>query len=675
MPRDSAGNYNLVSGNPVQSGEVISSSWANNTLNDVAVALSDSLDRNGRGGMLAPFRFSDGTNLLPGAAWVNETSTGFYRFDGGDLRVAVLTQDVMRWQTTGAQIWDGAQWNSILTGGSGGQVPVNAGTADGQTLRWELDNSAWEATSNLVVDDSGNVGIGNPTPEYPVDITTTSLVPFRGTTLGGNPQIRCDIAEGTASARTQALPRLMRFAFTGLTDVQERIFSDIACSVTDTSDATRTSDLSFATSNLGTTSEKMVIESTGLVGIGTLTPDNLLEVSGPTAFTGYLRLSDTDGSGIILSDKATPTDSWTMQRRHAGSGTLNGILQFNTNSAASGSITSVLALTDAGSVGIGNANAPDYSGWTTLAIGDTNSGNIDFFSGGSHRGSLFATSGGLELKSSSGEATTFSIGSIDAMTIDSAGNVGIGTADPATELHVKGSSVDIRTQVTGDTQDGRISFAQTDGTVNGVIRYSHTDNAMRFMNNNEYTERMRIDSAGNVGIATTTPSAKLEVKEEANNIGILLDDSSLSNTSPQIVARGRRSDANVGGQFAGKMGLQGIHTNGAVANSKVLGWLGFGGNHTDASDSNILYGASVAAKSSGAFNSATDMPTDLVFNTGIAGFDGTSSAIGTERMRIDSAGVVTGLFTGTGVTQASSKFEVVTALPAAPDANTIYFVT
>ena len=47
----------------------------------------------------------------------------------------------------------------------------------------------------------------------------------------------------------------------------------------------------------------------------------------------------------------------------------------------------------------------------------------------------------------------------------------------------------------------------------------------------------------------------------------------------------------------------------------------------------------------------------------------------TERMRIDSAGVVTGLFTGTGVTQASSKFEVVTALPAAPDANTIYFVT
>ena len=140
MPRDSAGNYNLVSGNPVQSGEVISSSWANNTMDDLAVALTDSLDRNGRGGMLAPFRFADGTNLLPGAAWVNETTTGFYRFDGGDLRISVLTQDVMRWQTTGVQIWNNGDtiWENVLTdGGSGTQVPVNVGTADGQTLRWE----------------------------------------------------------------------------------------------------------------------------------------------------------------------------------------------------------------------------------------------------------------------------------------------------------------------------------------------------------------------------------------------------------------------------------------------------------------------------------------------------------------------------------------------------------
>jgi hypothetical protein len=150
MPRNASGTYNLPVGNPVESGEVIASVWANTTLNDVGVALTDSLDRYGRGGMLAPFEFADGTNLSPGATWTNEPSTGFYRFDGGDLRVAVLTQDVMRWQQSGAQIWNETdlQWEGILTdGGSGSQTSVDVGTVEGQTLRWNNTDLKWEATS------------------------------------------------------------------------------------------------------------------------------------------------------------------------------------------------------------------------------------------------------------------------------------------------------------------------------------------------------------------------------------------------------------------------------------------------------------------------------------------------------------------------------------------------
>jgi len=47
----------------------------------------------------------------------------------------------------------------------------------------------------------------------------------------------------------------------------------------------------------------------------------------------------------------------------------------------------------------------------------------------------------------------------------------------------------------------------------------------------------------------------------------------------------------------------------------------------------------------------------------------------TTALTISSASVITGLFTGVGVSQPSSKFEVVSALPGSPDANTIYFVT
>lgn len=189
MPRNSAGTFTLVPGNPVQSGDVVSSTWANSTLDDVADALTDSLDREGRGGMLAPFRFADGTNLLPGASWVNENTTGFYRFDGGDLRVSVLTQDVMRWQNTGAQVWNStdSQWENILSGNS---VPafVNAGTAESQTLRWDNTGEQWLATDTLSV--------------------STTTVTVNGTLLSpgaGSNSFRAGVSTGLTSQGAQAV--------------------------------------------------------------------------------------------------------------------------------------------------------------------------------------------------------------------------------------------------------------------------------------------------------------------------------------------------------------------------------------------------------------------------------------------------------------------------------------
>lgn len=58
MPRDSSGLYTLVTGNPVLKGQPVLASWANPTLDDIASALTDSLDRNGQGAMLAPLVLS-----------------------------------------------------------------------------------------------------------------------------------------------------------------------------------------------------------------------------------------------------------------------------------------------------------------------------------------------------------------------------------------------------------------------------------------------------------------------------------------------------------------------------------------------------------------------------------------------------------------------------------------
>jgi hypothetical protein len=106
MPRDSNGNYSLPAGNPVAAGEIVDADWANDTMNDIAEALNDSLSRSGDGGMQVPLLFADGTEAAPGIAWINEPSSGFYRAGLGDMRVSILGGKEFRWLDEGCYEWD-----------------------------------------------------------------------------------------------------------------------------------------------------------------------------------------------------------------------------------------------------------------------------------------------------------------------------------------------------------------------------------------------------------------------------------------------------------------------------------------------------------------------------------------------------------------------------------------
>jgi len=103
MPRDASGNYTLPTGNPVVAGTTITTSWANPTMSDLGSELTNSLDRQGRGGMLAPLRVPDGTAENAAVGFVDEVNTGLQRTENG-LFVNHLGTAVVRFNAAGSAL-------------------------------------------------------------------------------------------------------------------------------------------------------------------------------------------------------------------------------------------------------------------------------------------------------------------------------------------------------------------------------------------------------------------------------------------------------------------------------------------------------------------------------------------------------------------------------------------
>jgi hypothetical protein len=95
------------------------------------------------------------------------------------------------------------------------------------------------------------------------------------------------------------------------------------------------------------------------------------------------------------------------------------------------------------------------------------------------------------------------------MRIDSSGNVGIGNT-PAGKLDVGSTSASFTDSIIRSSTTGISELRFADTTINaGFVAYEHTTNFLKF--GTDATERMRIDSSGNLLVGTTTASGRLTV--------------------------------------------------------------------------------------------------------------------------------------------------------------------
>jgi hypothetical protein len=110
----------------------------------------------------------------------------------------------------------------------------------------------------------------------------------------------------------------------------------------------------------------------------------------------------------------------------------------------------------------------------------------------------------------------------------SAERVGLGTTSPLTDIHIVNSGAAQFLLQAGDSSTATMLFGDSADTNIGWIQYDNSDNNMNFRTNN--TERMRIDSSGNVGIGTDSPQSTVGIVDIAGS-------ATNYNTAPMITFR------------------------------------------------------------------------------------------------------------------------------------------
>jgi len=109
------------------------------------------------------------------------------------------------------------------------------------------------------------------------------------------------------------------------------------------------------------------------------------------------------------------------------------------------------------------------------------------------------------------DTIAFAEGGTEVMRIDSSGNVGIGTSSPAASLSVTKQTTTL--SGTGNAY-GLYMYPTSSGLayIDAVTSASgNTSLGFRTYNNGTYNDAVRIDSSGNVGIGTSSPTQKLQV--------------------------------------------------------------------------------------------------------------------------------------------------------------------
>ena len=258
-----------------------------------------------------------------------------------------------------------------------------------------------------------------------------------------------------------------------------------------------------------TFTQAMTLDASGRLALGgtTITDAHLLNIQGSSA---------TSNIGIVLNKTNSTAQIWGI--------TNVGALTFYNYTSS----TESMRITPAGDVSIGTTTPLlTAASRGNLTINGASSNILTLGIAGSYSGYLFSDSTKVELSTST-QPMTFVTNGAERMRITAAGAIGINTSSP--------NSSTVLTLQESASLSGAISFLNRNSTQRYSIAVDATavdDKFLAIIDNNTAAVRLAISPAGNVGIGTTSPSAKLDVtgniRSFISNIGGLGGNISLLN--------------------------------------------------------------------------------------------------------------------------------------------------
>ncbi len=404
----------------------------------------------------------------------------------------------------------------------------NAGTTNiGSRTRLDLDlaHDNYNDIKVLTVRSDGSVGIG--TTVAISTLTILSQVNDRDTYNHGLAPLT--ITNQTATSSTilndpQPVINLCRQGTTGQAYGVRATLSLCRYENVSTNSRTRL-DFDLANGNYDSL-RVMSVRSDGRVGIGKTNPAELLEVVGNVLANQFI-LPTTASSALYWGTGTSALGRASAAGAYSTSAVIGDIiLRSDTNlHLQSGSTTSAIAIDTTNNVTIRNlltANGKIYAnGGAAVPSLGLNGGTgtcLVLYQGTAsvHPYALGIDSSTLWYSVPTGASHKWYVNGANTMILNSSGNVGIGTTNPSSILHIKKTNNNNYIKIDAGSSAsyyGGISFCEDGIWYGHTIRYdAATDNLLFSTQDNTptFTDRMYLTATGNFGVGVS-PSVKLHV--------------------------------------------------------------------------------------------------------------------------------------------------------------------